>query len=71
MPCTSRCETCEHVMARQAPAGLLGIHVNMPAAVPADSAQKAASTSGDVFQYPWRSTLLPSSRSWTKLFSPP
>jgi hypothetical protein len=51
MPCTSRCETCEHVMARQAPAGLLGIHVNMPAAVPADSAQKAASTSGDVFQY--------------------
>lgn len=27
------------VMARQAPAGLLGIHVNMPATVPADSAR--------------------------------
>ena len=33
-------------MARQAPAGLLGIHINLPAAVPAEIAQGASMTVG-------------------------
>ena len=32
-------------MALQAPAGLLGIHTNMPATVPADVARRSRSTS--------------------------
>ncbi|MFD1276965.1 epoxide hydrolase family protein [Streptomyces kaempferi] len=49
-------------MAIQQPAGLLGIHVNFPATVPADIAKKLAC--GDPVQRDWTPMRRPRTKSW-------